>query len=40
MNLLKMLFGSRKPAVNKPVVISRFSIRYCVDGNLKLKNDE
>ena len=25
MNLLKMLFGSRKPALNKPVVSTRFS---------------
>jgi len=34
MNTLKMLFGSRKPALNKPVVSSRFIVRYTVDGNL------
>jgi hypothetical protein len=26
MNLLKMLFGSRKPALNKPAVSSRFVV--------------
>jgi hypothetical protein len=34
MNILKMLFGSRKPALNKPVVSSRFIVRYTIDGNL------
>lgn len=33
-NILKMLFGNSKPALNKPFVSDRFIVRYTVDGNL------
>lgn len=37
MNLLKMLFGSRKPALNKPVVISSLSVKDLI--NLWMKDN-
>ena len=37
MNLLKMLFGSRKPALNKPVVIGSSSTEYKLGDELELE---